>query len=170
MILVTGFGPFPGVDDNPSAKLVRALQGRTVAGHTIEALVLDVVWGDAADAVIAQAETHQPALVLGFGVAKDRDNVCVETTAVRTCRGLDAHGDEPPGDHQGPEQRGPTLDPGALADLLGADLSDDAGTYLCNAWLYRVPAAIDAPAAFVHIPPQGLNPERVVGALEAWFA
>ena len=54
-----------------------------------------------------------------------------------------------------------------LAQLLDAGVSSDAGGYVCNAWAWTVPQALDAPAAFVHVPPEGMPPERLLAAIRA---
>ena len=52
----------------------------------------------------------------------------------------------------GPVRRRATVDVPALADVLGGEVSEDAGTYVCNAWLYGVLGACPCPATFVHVP------------------
>ena len=50
-------------------------------------------------------------------------------------------------------------------------MSEDAGGYVCNGWLYRVGRALpDTPVCFVHIPPTGLAPERLLEGLRGWLS
>lgn len=164
MILVTGFGPFQDVQANPSESLARAVHGRVVAGHRVVGAVLPVAWDAIPWRVEAWALRLRPALVVGTGVARGRSRVAVETCARPVATGRDVRGVEGRG-ALGDASRGPTLDAATLATALDADLSDDAGTYLCNAWLFEVPPRVRAPAAFVHLPDQDLPPERLLAAL-----
>jgi pyroglutamyl-peptidase len=169
VILITGFGPFLDVQDNPSARLARALHGRHLAGHAVEARVLPVTY----DAVMRQvpelAAQLSPVAIFGFGVARRRPRPEVEERAVplATRPDIEGHLPTPP---PGPGARGPTLDPRRLAAHLGAGLSRDAGTYVCNAWLYYVPAAVTCPAAFVHIPEDGVDAAQIAAGLASYLA
>lgn len=169
MILLTGFGPFGEVDDNPSARLVRALHGAQLGGVPVRGLVLPVSYTRGPAAAIEAARTLRAQAVIGFGVAVRRSRIEVESRAVAACVGDDIDGQCPPCPAPGPATRAPTLDAAHLAACLGAAVSTDAGTYVCNAWLYRVPAALDVPAGFIHIPPQGVDPDQVRRGLEAWW-
>ena len=55
----------------------------------------------------------------------------------------------------------------ALCQGLDAVPSDDAGTYVCNAWLHQVASGLEIPVGFIHIPGSGLEPERLMKGLEA---
>ena len=165
MILVTGFGPFGGVTDNPSARVVRLVHGRMVGGETVVGRVIPVSYARAPAETLACARTIRPRLVLGIGVATARSRVEVERRAV-------AGGDGRTPDVDGvvaPWADGPvvaaTIDASALALALGAHVSDDAGRYVCNAWLHVVASALDVPVGFVHVPSEGLDPERLIAAL-----
>jgi pyrrolidone-carboxylate peptidase len=54
-----------------------------------------------------------------------------------------------------------------LAEALGATCSDDAGGYVCNAWLHRVASTLAVPVGFVHVPAEGLPPDRLLHGLSA---
>ena len=166
MVLLTGFGPFLDVRDNPSARLVRRLHGRRVAGETLIGRVLPVSFERAPEETLAVARGLGARLVLGFGVARGRGGVEVERL------GRPGVGDAPDIDGCCPTSLGApghpvsaTVDVEALAAGLGAVLSEDAGRYVCNAWLYRVTHALEVPVGFVHLPPSGIAPEQVAGAL-----
>ncbi len=47
-VLLTGFEPFGGDAANPSRDIVRALAGRTIAGHRVVGVVLPCVFGRSA--------------------------------------------------------------------------------------------------------------------------
>lgn len=168
MILVTGFGPFLDVADNPTAALAASLHGRRVAGETIHGMVLPVAYDRGPMLAVAAAKRHDARLVLGFGVARGRKRVSIERLAVRACDPAhpDADGDRREWIGEGPERVYATIDVPRLARLLRAEESDDAGRYVCNAWLWHVARALpDRPVGFVHVPPAGIDPERVVAAL-----
>lgn len=168
MILLTGFGPFLAVHTNPSATLVRALHGRDVEGHRIVSAVLPVSFTRGPARAVALARLLRPRLMLGFGVATGRTAAMVERVAVNRAEGRDVDRAQPT---QLVPDGGPLRDdavaPG-LAAALALPLSDDAGLYVCNAWLYHALAAAPCPAAFVHIPSEGLPPDRVLSGLGAW--
>lgn len=162
-LLITGFGPFPTVPDNPSARLARRLAAsprlRRLLGHAPDCLVLETRY-DALDTQLAPALARGPSAVLMIGVAARRSRVCVEARAVNRVSRLfpDASGAvgrflafEPDGPAQ---RRSPAAAQVRIALRragLDAAASRDAGRYLCNASYYRV-LATGRPAAFLHIP------------------
>jgi pyrrolidone-carboxylate peptidase len=131
-------------------------------------MVLPVSWRRGPDLAIARARELDAALVVGLGVAVSRAAVCVERVGVRVERGMpDVDGRTDPLLDGPPEVRA-TLDTERLATALGATLSDDAGRYVCNAWIYRVTQALDGvPVGFVHVPSAGLAPQALLDALGA---
>ena len=151
MILVTGYGPFLDVADNPSAALARALHGRVAAGHAIHAAVLPVRWLDGPRAAIEAGLAIRADLAIGLGVARGRRGLWVERTAVPHRDGADVDGLAGTTLPAWREPRRATLDPERLAHHLDAHVSDDAGRYLCNAWLYEVPHALGVPGVFIHL-------------------
>jgi pyroglutamyl-peptidase len=191
VLLVTGFGPFLEVTDNPSAALARGVDGavipslssallrttgaprglRGAAGGPVRVVgqVLPVSFARAPDLVVQAARALDAVAVLGFGVAVTRPLPCVERVARVSCV------PRPDVDGVVLERLAPlgaleavptTIDAAALADALGAELSDDAGGYVCNAWLYRVAQALpDRGVGFVHVPVTGLDPARLLAAL-----
>lgn len=189
IILLTGFGPFPGVQENASAMLVPALAARArtqFPGFTIVDEILDTAWSSAPARAAALIRELKPLLALHFGVAGDATGFRLERLAHNVCRAAtDATGCLPLADQLdacGPPSRSPGLDIDSVAADLAAygfpvSLSDDAGAYLCNAVLYNSLAAAEALATtacrsiFVHIPhdlsgpPLGLT-TAVDGGLE----
>lgn len=166
-VLITGFGAFPGVTDNPTVVLARAVQGVVVAGHPVVSEVLPVTWQGGPQRAIALARAQNAVLVVGLGVAMDRSQVCVETVATQQDWARpDASGGLPP-TCDGPPWVSATLDCERLALALEAQLSNDAGRYVCNAWLYQVTQALDCPVGFVHVPSGGLAPSLLFRGIEA---
>lgn len=161
-ILLTGFGPFLDVLDNPSGRLVEALDGDVVDGVPVVGEVIPVTYARGPSIAIERARQLDARLVIGFGVASNRRGVWVESSGRRVCGGspdtdgvvLDELGD-------GPDRVAASVDVQRLADALGAEISEDAGGYVCNAWAWTVPQALGVPAVFVHLPTDGIDPEVV---------
>ena len=166
---MTGFGSFSGVTDNPTESLAQALNGQMFAGHEIRGVVLPVSYARGPAEAIREAREFGADLVLGFGVAVNRTDVCVERIAVFVSDGDPDNDGETVAMSEGPERVRATLDVDGLAGALGASLSDDAGRYVCNAWLYKVTEALDVPVGFVHVPAAGLTPLDVLDALRRWL-
>lgn len=163
--LVTGFGPFPGVEDNPTAALARAVDGQRIGEVELVGRVLRVSWAEGPDTAIAFARELEAEWVVGLGVATARHRVEVETIAVCEWRDRPDVDGICDGGLSGPPVVHATLDTAALASALDARLSDDAGRYVCNAWLYRVCHALEVPVGFVHVPSAGLSVERLLRGL-----
>ena len=148
-ILLTGFGPFPGVDENASERFVPKLAhlaARRFSAHRVVARILPTEWerGPARLATLYQRE--RPKLVLHFGVSANASSYVVETRARNTCaQREDATGALPSDtvlERNGPETRDVALPAADIVARLAAlripaTTSDDAGSYLCNAVLYR---------------------------------
>jgi len=168
-ILITGFGSFPGVAVNPTEALARALDGVRFDDHEIRAAVIPVSYDRGPAEAIQLARNFGAELVIGFGVAASRSGVCVERRAVFVDEGNPDNDGECRAMTPGPEEVLSTLDVGGLAAALGASISEDAGRYVCNAWLYKVTDALDIPVGFVHVPAAGVAPDDVVDALRRWL-
>lgn len=157
-VLVTGFGPFPGVADNPSGRFARAVDGTWIDGVPVIGRVLPVDWRAAWPLLLDAVETHRPAALLMYGVATSRVRVEVERVARNVAApkpdavgGLPIDGCIEP---DGP----PTLDTTLpWQALVGPDVgvSDDAGDYLCNYVMFRSVYSLcnRVPhCGFVHLP------------------
>lgn len=165
-VLITGFGPFGTVTDNPSARVARTLDGAHSGRVPLVGEVLPVTYRTGPMRAVARARELGARAVVGLGVARGRDYVAVERIGRRLMRGrADTDGDRVHDLGPGPDEVPATLDPDRLAMLLGAQVSDDAGGYVCDAWAWHVPQHLDVPAVFVHVPVEGLDPERLRAAI-----
>ena len=168
-VLLTGFGPFPGVGANATTLLVPRLAeaaARTFPGMRIAYDVLPTEWSAGPARALRLYGEHRPALALHFGVSSRARGFEIETRARNRCQASpDAAGLLPPLDLLSPEgpETLPAQVPAAyiVARLrrrgLPASLSRDAGGYLCNALLYRaLELGRDLPdpprAGFIHLP------------------
>jgi pyroglutamyl-peptidase len=166
-VLVTGFGSFPGVPENPTARLARAVDGARIGEATVIGRVLPVSYARGPALAIELAREHGVALVVGTGVAVTRPGVTVETVGRRVLEGAcDVDGASLCG-LSDDELVAATLDVRRLAAALGATLSDDAGRYVCNAWLHRVASELAVPVGFVHVPAEGIDAERLLDGISA---
>lgn len=166
-VLLTGFGPFPGVDENASGRLVEALAhvvAKRFPQKRIVAHVLPTQWAAAPVLLGRLYDTHNPMLVLHFGVTQGVTGFSIETQAQNK--------QGPHGDAIGALPRSPVMSakgktilpvsipaPEILARLrrlaIPAQLSHDAGDYLCNCILYRsleLASRAGVAAGFIHIP------------------
>ena len=166
-LLVTGFGPFPGIPRNPSAALVRRLarhRGLQRAGISVVPLLIPTEYAAAARLVPEALQKAKPEAILMFGVAGRQRHLSLETRAVNRVSILhpDAAGIRSAGltlmARGAPVLRArapvPALQGAAERAGVRTRLSRDAGRYLCNAAYYRMLAETraDQPCLFVHIP------------------
>ena len=170
-ILVHGFGPFLEIRDNPAARLAHAVDGARVGERPVVGESMPVSYGRAPALSVERARGLDAALLLGIGVARGRSAVCVEARAVAAGHPNHADVDGVQLDRIAPEGAGMVYATGPVAGLaraLAGVVSEDAGRYVCNAWLYRTVRALGAeiPVLFLHVPPTGLAPERLLAALE----
>ncbi|MGE0023936.1 MAG: pyroglutamyl-peptidase I [Hyphomicrobium sp.] len=170
-ILLTGFGPFPGVADNASQRFVPKLAhlaARRFSAHRVVARILPTDWERAPARLHDLYTRERPKLVLHFGVSPSASSYVIERVAHNTRKAAEDAAGALPRDgvvvRGGPDTlaaRIPVEDVRERLDALGvpAVTSDDAGSYLCNALLYRsliYAEQIAAPEAvgFFHIPQQ----------------
>jgi pyroglutamyl-peptidase len=180
-ILLSGFGPFQGVERNPSGLIAAALADRP----GVHSVVLPVSFRGAArgfDAALAKLEPVEPVALVGLGVhpgiefrlerrachplrseKPDLDGVCASALQL-----------------DGPSERHTRMDLAALGAELckaGAEhvtVSSDAGGYVCERLYLHALAVgerLGIASVFLHVPPLTAVPlERqipVVGALLA---
>lgn len=164
-VLVLGFGAFGAVNDNPSARLARALDGTVVGSMRIVGEEMPVSYRRSLTFTRARVNAVRPDFVLGIGVAVDRADAKIEEQAVnRVMAGRpDVDGRVPARLGRGPRLLVCEAAP-RLAAAMGLALSPDAGTYVCNAWLYRSIRA-GWRCAFLHVPAEGMAAERVLAGL-----
>jgi pyroglutamyl-peptidase len=159
LVLVTGFGPFPGQPVNPTESIVDAMAGLDhVVAHVLATSYRLAV--EQLDDLVAMVD---PAAVVAFGVAADATGIRLEEVArARVGARVDVEGRTSGGPAAGEPVRS-RLPLGDLADaLVAAGLpvqpSDDAGDYVCNHLFHHLvtaPALAERPVGFVHVPDPG---------------
>lgn len=167
VVLITGFGPFPGMPVNASAPFVRDLARRArleLPDIQFVSRILPTEWRRAPQTVALLHKRYLPAVALHFGVAAQAIGIRLETRAANACRpNLDAAGQSPADEKLGiggPAFRNsnlPTTTIAAHLNNLGyhADISHDAGAYICNAVYFQSLACVETSncnVGFVHIP------------------
>lgn len=175
-ILLTGFGPFPGISQNVSERFVPKLAhlaARRFSAHRVVARILPTEWERAPARLQTLYERERPKLVLHFGVSSEASSYVLEQVARNTCTlAEDAAGALPAdsvvvrgGAHTLPAKLPAEEIVRRLSDLrVPIVTSDDAGSYLCNTILYQsllIAERLGAPDAvgFFHIP-QAIPPAR----------
>lgn len=169
MVLVTGFGPFLDVQENPSGALAQALEADPPPGIRVRHRVLPVTFEGVPRALaefVAAPEHARPTLLLALGVHRGatfrlEQNARAEPTSDKPdtsgATGLGLTAGKP---------RTTQVDVFALARELsacslelgvGLEISSDAGGYVCD-WTYqhllRLGEHLSVPALFLHVPPE----------------
>ena len=173
-VVVTGFGPFPGAPFNPSALLVTALARRRRPALADIELIPHVFATSyaAVDRELPELLAAKPDVVLLFGVAGRRRQLCIETRARNAATLLfpDADRSKPrdgviaPGEPWSLKGNAPFMRLlNAARGRFPSRLSRDAGRYLCNYvyWQALQSAQNSRPLVqFIHIPPVRIGPRR----------
>lgn len=162
-ILVTAFEPFGADRVNPTQLVLERL-APVIGGALTEKLLLPVEFGRAADIAEAAFDRLSPAAVVLLGQAGGRNAITPEIEAknLMEARIPDNAGYRPEGVPVvagGAEKLFSTLPNEAIADAitrlgLPAELSHDAGAYVCNSLLYRMlhHTGGKLPVGFIHVP------------------
>jgi pyroglutamyl-peptidase len=166
VVLVTGFEPFGGDDRNPSWEVCERLPGE-IAGLRVEVCLVPCEFRRAFEVVAEAIERHRHALVVCLGLAAGRTHMGVERVAINAddARIPDNAGMQPvdePIAAGGPPAYFATLPVKAMvaamrAEGVPAEVSNSAGTYVCNHLMYGVlhylaASGLRARAGFIHVP------------------
>lgn len=164
-ILVTAFEPFGADDENASLEVLKRLSAPD--GCELIKTVVPVVFGKAVEKVNGLIDLERPDAVICLGQAGGRKAISLERKAVNICRTVD-----PDNEGNCPENT-PVIAGGAdvlesmlpvglmrkcLQDAgIASELSDSAGTYVCNSLMYGMlyhlqETAHRIPAGFIHVP------------------
>lgn len=152
--LLTGFGPFRDVVDNPTARIVGHFAAAGAPGHELTTRVLPVSFAEAGEQVRALllAEPYDVALLLGVA----RGESAIRFECIGRCCDPATTKEAPPAAH------GATLTPDSLAEWLEGNgfpsrLSEDAGGYVCDHTFFSALDAISGGGLatrclFIHMP------------------
>jgi pyroglutamyl-peptidase len=166
VVLVTGFECFGGEKINPSWEICRQLP-REVAGARIETCLVPCEFRRAIEVAAEAIEKHQPSVVISIGQAGGRSRIGVERVAINVddARIPDNAGAQPVDEAiaaNGPPAYFATIPVKAMARAIRAagvpaEVSNSAGTYVCNHVMYGVlhflaASGRKARAGFIHVP------------------
>lgn len=164
--IVTGFRPFLGVEENPSALLVESLDKAWADDlpMQLETRLLDTVYAGMGETIADLLADEPDALVL-TGYSSLATGLKIETRATTLCspKYADASGWSPPPIHDPvTDEMNRVVDFPYLIDTLRqaevpAQLSEDAGEYVCNHSYWHaldliVQRRLSTVALFVHLP------------------
>ncbi|MFC0559268.1 pyroglutamyl-peptidase I [Halalkalibacter alkalisediminis] len=168
-VLLTGFEPFLGHKVNPTEAIVKELAGKKIEEiEEIEVIgeVLPVAFSQSASQLLRLYEKHKPDAVVMLGLAAGRNCITPERVAIN-CSDGDADNEgkalqDAVIREDGPAAYFSTL---PIRDIvnhlvkegLPAQVSNTAGTYLCNNIMYQMldhlaQQQIECQAGFIHIP------------------
>jgi pyroglutamyl-peptidase len=166
-ILVTGFEPYGGLSSNPSYRAMERLAGTAIAGRPVIGRGLPVALARIGPAIAAMLDEIAPAAVVSLGLSPGEAVIRIERVAVNLAdfslpdNDGRTHRDRPIAEN-GAAALFSTLPVRAIetacnAAGIPARISLSAGSYLCNACLYRFLALAGAHpgsplCGFLHVP------------------
>ncbi|RXI98356.1 pyroglutamyl-peptidase I [Anaerobacillus alkaliphilus] len=177
-VLVTGFEPFGGMEVNPTAQLSQAISEDEINGIEIYSATLPVVYDLCVQQLLLKIEEISPDVVISCGLAFGRASVTIERIGINI---KDTAGEGQKGDNQGDKPIDERIIPdgpdGLFSTLpirtittqlkqagIPAQISNSAGTYICNNTLYGmlhyiIEKNLAIRAGFIHFP---ATPEMTV--------
>ncbi|MEI5988912.1 pyroglutamyl-peptidase I [Enterococcus termitis] len=165
-VLITGFDPFGGDAINPAYEAVKMIPDE-VAGAQVVKLEIPTVFKESGELLKSVIKEFEPDIVICVGQAGGRSAVSIEQVAINLAEARipDNNGDQPIGEKL--EEMGETAYFTSLpikammkniqAHGLPAYISYTAGTFVCNAIMYRLLYMInneftDVKGGFIHVP------------------
>lgn len=178
-VLLTGFDPFDGAVSNSSADAVALVASRWNSPVRLITAALPVAFDAAPDELDRLLAEHSPDLVIATGLANGRAAITPERIAINLAdaRIPDNSGAQPldlPIDETGLSAYFSGLPVKAIVARLAAEgipaaLSQTAGTFVCNALMYRLMRSVAGTgirAGFIHLP---CSPELAFGTDEPFL-
>ena len=163
-LLITGFEPFGGETVNPSWETASRLPSE-IGDYSLTKLRMPVVFGEAAEKVLAAADEMRPDVILCVGQAGGRNAVTPELVAInlRYAKIPDNKGYQPKDEPivpSGDTAYFSTLPVRKIAEAVNAagvpsQVSYSAGAYVCNDVLYTLLSRFQnsqTRVGFIHIP------------------
>ncbi|MGA1974421.1 MAG: pyroglutamyl-peptidase I [Conexivisphaerales archaeon] len=166
-MLVTGFEPFRKENSNPTERLARAFEGRSIGESMVTGRVLPVSYRRVGTSLRLILKKEKPEVVVATGLWGGRTDVTVERVAVNImdARIPDNDGFSPKDSKVvkgGPAAYFSTFPYTRIVadmrrDEVPATLSYSAGTFICNALLYHLlhyahRHGIPKLGGFLHVP------------------
>lgn len=164
-ILVTGFEPFLDYKINPTMQIVEALNGKKIERYDIVGRILSVDFQQSAEQLKQHIEEVKPQIIISLGLAGGRFKVTPERIAINVKDGEPDNNGYTPVDEriheEGADAYLTNLPIRSMVNRLQAEgypaeISNSAGTYLCNNIMYEGLAYAQqhegVRAGFIHIP------------------
>ncbi|MEQ2527290.1 pyroglutamyl-peptidase I [Robertmurraya yapensis] len=165
-LLLTGFEPFLNFTINPTMRIVEELHNQEIGEYKIHSEVLPVDFEVAGKKLIEHIDKIQPDAVISLGLAGGRYKITPERIAININDGAPDNNGNVRVDEtiqsDGPEAYMSTLPVRAMVNQLlkeglPAEVSNTAGTYLCNHVMYQglhyaKKYNKNTPSGFIHIP------------------
>lgn len=181
-VLVTGFEPFGGETLNPSALVALSLDGKRIHEQAVVGRVLPCAFDTAPRLLREHLREHEPELVICLGEAGGRGALSLERVALNLddARIPDNAGARPsdrpvilggPAAYWSSLPLKPILH-ALVREQLPAELSNTAGSFVCNHVFYRLMHGLKRKRAvrggFIHLPylPEQVKSKPGVPALE----
>ncbi|MCD4713892.1 MAG: pyroglutamyl-peptidase I [Clostridiales bacterium] len=172
-VLITGFEPFGGEIVNPALEAVMKIDNKLNHIDVIKAK-LPVVFHQSISILRQLIELHKPTVVICVGQAGGRTSITLERVGINVddARIPDNEGNTPVDQKinpNGPDAYFSSLPIKAIVSAINesgipANISNSAGTYVCNHVLYGLcdliaSSSLDIKGGFMHVP---FAPEQVV--------
>ncbi|KXG43583.1 pyroglutamyl-peptidase I [Tepidibacillus decaturensis] len=165
-LLLTGFEPFLDNPINPTEEIVKELKGKEINQYLVIGQVLPVDFAEAAKVLFRVFDEERPDVVISLGLAAGRNRITPERIAINCNDGAaDNKGvimQDQPIEQEGPAAYFSTLPIRRIVDMLvaegyPAEISNSAGTYLCNHVMYSMlhkiaKEGLSTRSGFVHVP------------------
>ncbi|TKC16333.1 pyroglutamyl-peptidase I [Robertmurraya kyonggiensis] len=161
-LLLTGFEPFLNFTINPTMRIVEELHGQEIGDYKIHSEVLPVDFEVAGKKLIEHIDKIQPDALISLGLAGGRYKITPERIAININDGAPDNNGNVRVDEtiqtEGSEAYMSTLPIRAMVNRLleeglPAEISNTAGTYLCNHVMYQgLHYTKNIPSGFIHIP------------------
>lgn len=164
-ILVTGFEPFLDYKINPTMQIVEELNGKKIDCYDIVGRILSVDFQQSAEQLKHHIEEVKPQIIISLGLAGGRFKVTPERIAINVKDGESDNNGYTPVDEriheEGADAYLTNLPIRSMVNRLQAEgypaeISNTAGTYLCNNIMYEGLAYAQqhegVRAGFIHIP------------------
>lgn len=165
-LLLTGFEPFLDFTINPTKKIAEDLDGTTIGDYAVISHVLSVDFQAAEEQLLQLIEEVKPDAIILLGLAGGRYKITPERIAINVNDGPeDNRGYRPDNEmiwKDGADGLFSTLPIRTMVKQLRkqglpAEISNTAGTYLCNHVMYQAlyygkNSNLNLPAGFIHIP------------------
>ncbi|WP_349408625.1 pyroglutamyl-peptidase I [Pseudalkalibacillus sp. SCS-8] len=165
-LLLTGFEPFLDHDFNPTERIVTVLNGEKIGAYEVVGRVLPVDYEMAAPELLNAVDEVKPDAVISLGLAAGRNKITPERVAINVNDGVKDNTGRIPVDEPivegGNAAYFSTLPIRQMVNRLQevgipAEISNTAGTYLCNNVMYTLlhdfeEKGVNVPSGFIHVP------------------